>query len=65
VKPDLLPIRFLASGEQLQLPLYRFVGASDAPNAYLQASLHGSEVHAVRVHEGTELGKSIVNFSPL
>lgn len=44
MKPELLPIRALASGEQLHLPVYRFGGAEGAPSAYLQASLHGAEV---------------------
>jgi predicted deacylase len=46
VKPELIPIRRLASGETLHLPVFRFEGRSGggAPSAYLQASLHGSEV---------------------
>jgi len=44
VKPELLPVRTLASGETLSLPVYRFRGDAAAPSAYLQASLHGAEV---------------------
>ncbi len=44
MKPELLTVRRLASGESLQLPVFRFRGQSDAPSAYIQASLHGSEV---------------------
>lgn len=44
MKPELIPVRALASGETLHLPVYRFRGDPDAPSAYLQASLHGSEV---------------------
>lgn len=45
MKPDeLISVRKLASGETLHLPVYRFHGDSHAPSAYLQASLHGSEV---------------------
>ena len=45
MKPELIPIRRLASGETLHLPVFRFEGRNKAaPSAYLQASLHGSEV---------------------
>jgi predicted deacylase len=45
VKPEqLIPLRALASGETLHLPVYRFHGSAGAPSAYLQASLHGAEV---------------------
>lgn len=45
MKPELLPIRRLASGEILHLPVFRFAGSQKgAPSAYLQASLHGSEL---------------------
>jgi predicted deacylase len=44
MKPELLPIRRLASSETLNLAVYRFQGKPGAPSAYLQASLHGSEV---------------------
>jgi predicted deacylase len=38
-----IPVRKLASGEILQLSVYRFQGSKGGPSAYLQASLHGSE----------------------
>ena len=45
MKPELLPIRRLASGETLHLPVFHFEGRQKgAPSAYLQASLHGSEL---------------------
>ncbi len=45
MKPELIPIRKLASGEILHLPVFRFKGRSPgAPSAYLQASLHGAEL---------------------
>lgn len=45
MKTELVPIRRLASGDSLHLSVFRFEGKSkDAPSAYFQASLHGSEV---------------------
>lgn len=44
MKPELVPVRKLASGETLSIPVFRFRGDPARPSAYLQASLHGSEV---------------------
>lgn len=41
---ELIQIRKLASGDSLEIPVYRFKGNAKGPTAYLQASLHGSEV---------------------
>lgn len=44
MKLELIPIRRLASGDTLNLSVYRFQGDKNGPSAYFQASLHGSEV---------------------
>jgi uncharacterized protein len=43
MKVERIPVRQLASGEQLEISVYRFSGHKGGPSAYLQASLHGSE----------------------
>ncbi len=39
-----IPVRNLANGDQLSLKTYQFKGSGNAPNVYIQANLHGSEV---------------------
>lgn len=39
-----LPLMQMASGDQLSLQVYRFVGAGPGKKVYLQANLHGAEV---------------------
>lgn len=43
-KLSTIPIVELASGDRLSLQVYRFVGISPGPKAYLQANLHGAEI---------------------
>ena len=36
----------LATGQALTVPLYSFIGSeSSAPSVYIQANVHGAEVH--------------------
>ncbi|HEY9738225.1 MAG TPA: succinylglutamate desuccinylase/aspartoacylase family protein [Trichocoleus sp.] len=39
-----LPLMQMASGDELALQLYRFVGESPGKTVYLQANLHGAEI---------------------
>ena len=39
-----IPIQYLASGDRLSIPVYKFIGATPGKKAYIQANLHGSEI---------------------
>lgn len=39
-----IPIQQLASGDQLSIQVYKFIGTKPGKKAYLQANLHGAEI---------------------
>lgn len=39
-----IPLQHLASGDQLSLQVYKFIGSQLGKKAYLQANLHGAEI---------------------
>ncbi len=42
-----IPIRSLASGAELRIPVYRITGESDRPKVYIQANIHGPEIAGI------------------
>jgi predicted deacylase len=41
---DYLVVAQNASGRNLNVPVYRFVGEKPGPKVYIQSSIHGAEV---------------------
>jgi hypothetical protein len=49
---DELPIRTLASGHQLTIPIHVFEGDTSGPKVYIQANIHGPEIAGIgALHE--------------
>lgn len=42
-----IPIRVLASGAPLTIPVFYVQGAADGPNVYVQANIHGPEIAGI------------------
>ncbi|MCB9092453.1 MAG: succinylglutamate desuccinylase/aspartoacylase family protein [Halobacteriovoraceae bacterium] len=44
MKKKSIPVRQMASGDSLEIPVFEFEGSGEAPSVYIQANIHGAEV---------------------